>query len=151
MQRVEEYRMPVILYDNTVTLRFPSKSSNEGFARVAVAAFVAQRDITIETLADIKTAVSEAVTNAIVHGYEDTIGEIEITCRMYGDTIEISVTDYGCGISDVDMARTPLYTSRPELERSGMGFTVMETFMDDVNVHTAVGEGTTVVMRKQLA
>ncbi|NSW91681.1 MAG: anti-sigma F factor [Firmicutes bacterium] len=133
---------------NEMTLIFPSKSSNESFARIVAAAFASQLDPTVEELADVKTAVSEAVTNAIIHGYENETGEIRMNCKLYPDSIEIAITDEGKGIENVDLARQPLYTSKPEMERSGMGFTVMETFMDKVEVITEVGKGTTVVMFK---
>lgn len=136
---------------NFMELRIPSKSQNEAFARVATAAFASQLDPTIEELADIKTAVSEAVTNSIIHGYEDCEGIIIIKCRMDECGVEIEVKDEGKGIEDVEQARQPLYTSKPELERSGMGFTVMETFMDEVEVHSEKGKGTVVIMRKKFA
>lgn len=138
-------------YSNEMKIQFPNKSSNEGFARVAVAAFVAQLDVTVEELADIKTAVSEAVTNSIVHGYENLKGYITVECRINDNMVEIVVDDSGHGIGDVEKARQPLYTSRPELERSGMGFTVMETFMDEVEVKSALGVGTTITMRKKIS
>ncbi len=138
-------------YRNDMKIQFPNRSSNEGFARVAVAAFVAQLDVTVEQLSDIKTAVSEAVTNAIVHGYEHMKGYITVECAITDDGVEITVSDSGHGIGDIEKARQPLYTSRPELERSGMGFTVMETFMDEVTVTSALGVGTTVVMKKKLS
>ena len=116
---------------NYMEIRIPSKSQNESFARVATAAFASQLDPTIEELADIKTAVSEAVTNSIIHGYEDCEGIITIKCQMDEFGVEIEVKDEGKGIED-EQARQPLYTSKPELERSGMGFTVMQTFMDEV-------------------
>jgi stage II sporulation protein AB (anti-sigma F factor) len=134
-----------------MSIQFPNKSANEGFARVAAAAFVAQLDVTVEELSDVKTAVSEAVTNAIVHGYENMKGYITVACRIEGDLVEIKVSDSGHGIPDVEKARQPLYTSRPELERSGMGFTVMETFMDEVDVVSALGVGTTVIMKKRIS
>jgi len=136
--------------DNEMKLEFLSKSQNESFARSVVAAFVAQLDPTIEELAEVKTAVSEAVTNAIIHGYECSIGIVRIEARIMDKTVEIEVIDSGKGIEDVELARQPLYTSKPELERSGMGFTVMETFMDKVEVITKPGEGTTVRMTKTL-
>jgi stage II sporulation protein AB (anti-sigma F factor) len=139
------------MYSNEMMIRFPSKSANEGFARVAVAAFVAQLDVTVEELSDIKTAVSEAVTNSIVHGYENVKGYITVECRIEDDAVHITVSDSGHGISDIEKARQPLYTSRPELERSGMGFTVMETFMDSVEVTSALGVGTTVKMKKKIS
>lgn len=129
---------------------FMSKTVNEGFARVAVAAFLSQIDPTVEQLAEIKTAVSEAVTNAIVHGYEGMSGLVTLTCRQTGRLVTVTVEDNGCGISDVEMARTPLFTTKPELERSGMGFTVMENFMDSVEVYSKEHSGTKVVMVKKL-
>lgn len=136
--------------DNFMRTEFMSKSSNEGFARVAVAAFLAQLDPTVEQLAEIKTAVSEAVTNAIVHGYEGMSGIVTLTCRYQGSLVTVTVEDKGCGISDVEMARTPLFTTKPELERSGMGFTVMESFMDSVEVCSKEHSGTKVIMVKRL-
>ncbi len=136
--------------NNEMKVEIISKSSNESFARVVVAAFVSQLDPTVEELADIKTAVSEAVTNAIIHGYENSIGTITIHCKLIGNTIEIVVQDNGKGIKDITLARQPLYTSQPELERSGMGFTVMETFMDDVKVESNNDTGTRVSMTKHI-
>lgn len=137
-------------YNNKMKIQFLNKSANEGFARVSVAAFVAQLDVTVEQLADIKTAVSEAVTNSIVHGYEELVGYVTVECEIAEETVYITVSDFGRGISDIDLARKPLYTSRPELERSGMGFTVMETFMDSVEVSSSLGLGTTVRMSKKI-
>ena len=135
---------------NRVTLRFPSKSSNESFARSAAAAFAAQLDPTLDKLEDIKTAVSEAVTNAVVHGYGDTIGMITMTVRLFEDkAVEISVADKGKGITDIEKARQPLFTTGGA-ERSGMGFTIMESFMDSLKVRSKEGKGTTVTMRKKL-
>jgi stage II sporulation protein AB (anti-sigma F factor) len=131
-------------------MEFSSQSENEGFARVAVGAFLAGLNPTVDELADVKTAVSEAVTNAIIHGYEGGEGKIWITCQIEGNQVEISVIDTGKGIQDVDKAREPLYTTRPELERSGMGFTFMEAFMDEVWVASAPGKGTQVTMRRQI-
>lgn len=136
------------MIQNSMRLEFPSKSQNESFARVVVASFAAQLDPTIEELSDIKTAVSEAVTNAIIHGYEDKIGTIIIISKIEGNKIEIIVEDKGVGIEDIDKAKEPFYTSRPELERSGMGFTVMETFMDELELFSEVGKGTKVRMVK---
>lgn len=136
--------------DNFMRTEFFSKSSNEGFARAAVSAFLSQLDPTIEQLAEIKTAVSEAVTNAIVHGYESMSGLVALTCQWKERLVTITVEDKGCGISDVAMARTPLFTTKPELERSGMGFTVMESFMDSVEVYSKEHSGTKVVMVKKL-
>lgn len=135
---------------NKMRAEFISKSVNESFARVVVASFVAQADPTIDILADIRTAVSEAVTNAIIHGYEENEGIITIECLLYADHVEITVEDSGKGIEDIEKAKTPLYTSRPELERSGMGFTVMETFMDSLTVESTPGKGTKIHMTKQL-
>lgn len=137
-------------YNNKMKIQFLNKSANEGFARVSVAAFVTQLDVTVEQLADIKTAVSEAVTNSIVHGYEGLTGYITVECELEDDTVHITVSDCGRGISDIELARKPLYTSRPELERSGMGFTVMETFMNTVEVTSSLGLGTVVRMSKKL-
>lgn len=136
--------------DNFMRIEFLNKTANEGYARVAVAAFISQLDPTIEQTAEIKTAVSEAVTNAIVHGYEDMTGYVTLTCQWTGRLVTVTVEDRGCGIADIAMARTPLFTTRPELERSGMGFTVMENFMDSVEVYSKEREGTKVVMVKQL-
>lgn len=135
---------------NEMRLEFLSRSSNESFARVAIAAFAAQMDPTLEEITDIKTAVSEAVTNAIIHGYEAEEGYVKISAKIYADRIIIEVSDDGKGIEDVEKARQPLYTSKPELERSGMGFTVMETFMDQVEVISAPGQGTRVKMVKYI-
>ncbi len=135
---------------NEMRLEFTSKSQNESFARVTVAAFAAQLDPTLEEIADIKTAVSEAVTNAIIHGYENTIGTVTIIAKLYQRKIEIDIIDEGKGIEDIEKAKQPLYTSKPELERSGMGFTVMETFMDEMEVVSAPGLGTRVKLVKCL-
>lgn len=137
--------------DNYMRLQFSSRSENESFARVAVAAFIAQLDPTMEELTEIKTVVSEAVTNAIIHGYEETFGEVRVECRIWHSTVEIAVEDDGIGIEDVDMARQPLFTSRPDLERSGMGITIMENFMDEFTIDSIPGQGTRVRMRKVLA
>ncbi|SHH64226.1 anti-sigma F factor [Sporanaerobacter acetigenes] len=134
---------------NYMKLDFLSKSTNEAFARVVVAAFASQLDPTIEEISDIKTAVSEAVTNAIIHGYEDTEGIVTIESKIENQEIEILVYDKGKGIEDLEKAMEPFYTSKPELERSGMGFTVMETFMDKLEVASHIGEGTVVKMRKK--
>ncbi len=134
---------------NEVKVEFPSKSANEAFARIVAAAFVSQLDPTLEELADVKTAVSEAVTNAIIHGYENRPGIVTMICRLYADAVEIKVIDKGKGIEDIELARQPLYTSRPEMERSGMGFTVMESFMDRVDVVSEPGKGTEVTLFKK--
>jgi stage II sporulation protein AB (anti-sigma F factor) len=133
---------------NEMKLEFLSKSSNESFARVVAAAFVSQLDPVLEELADIKTAVSEAVTNAIIHGYENKSGIIEMKCSLYTNSVEIEISDNGKGIEDIELARQPLYTSKPEMERSGMGFTVMENFMDKVEILSVLGQGTSVKMYK---
>lgn len=135
---------------NYMKLQFWSKSQNEAFARVVVASFASQLDPTIEELTDVKTAVSEAVTNSIIHGYSEGLGIVVIECNINSDDeIEIFIKDDGKGIEDVELARQPLYTSKPELERSGMGFTVMETFMDKVEVESQKDVGTTVHMIKK--
>ncbi len=139
------------LYDNEMKLEFTSKTSNEAFARVAVAAFVSQLDPTIDELSDIKTAVSEAVTNSIIHGYNDEEGTVKVVCKIFLDTVQIEISDNGKGIEDVEMAMRPLYTSKPDLERSGMGFTIMESFMDEVKVESAIGFGTKVLMKKKIS
>ena len=139
------------IYDNEMKLEFLSKSNNEAFARITVAAFVSQLDPTIEELADIKTAVSEAVTNAIIHGYEDTEGIVKVTAKIFANTVEIEISDTGKGIENVDLARKALYTTKANLERSGMGFTIMESFMDQLTVRSVPGRGTTVTMKKKLA
>lgn len=136
------------LYENEMKLEFLSKSNNEAFARISVAAFASQLDPTIEELADIKTAVSEAVTNCIIHGYEDFEGLITIHCKIFANTIYIEISDNGKGIENVDMAKEPLFTSKPDLERSGMGFTIMDSFMDDLEVESILGLGTKVTMKK---
>ena len=135
---------------NEVTLRFPSRSANEGFARSAAAAFLAQLDPTVEQVYDIKTAVSEAVTNAIVHGYRDKLGVITMTVRIYAPAVaEIIISDKGCGIEDIQKAREPMFTTGGA-DRSGMGFTIMESFMDGLTVRSKPGKGTTVTLRKVL-
>ena len=137
-------------FDNEMKLEFISKSSNEAFARVAVAAFAAQLDPTIEELADIKTAVSEAVTNSIIHGYEDKQGLIKIMCRLIDNKITIEISDKGKGIDDIEAAKEPLYTTKPNLERSGMGFTIMENFMDSMEIESILGLGTKITMTKNI-
>ena len=127
------------LYENEMKLEFLSKSSNEAFARISVAAFASQLDPTIEEM---------AVTNCIVHGYENTCGIVKVVCKIFANSIEIEISDTGKGIENVELARKPLYTSKPNLERSGMGFTIMESFMDEVNVDSVLGLGTKVTMKK---
>ena len=152
---------------NEMALEFDAVSTNESFARVAVAAFITPLNPTVEELADVKTAVSEAVTNAIIHGYENVYGygrhgeqkpvhvkvqegKVYVRCRIEGDGLHIEVEDKGIGIENLDKAMEPLYTSKPELERSGMGFMFMEAFMDQVEVQSAPGVGTTVYMKKKI-
>ena len=122
------------VYDNEMKVEFLSKSSNEAFARIAVAAFIAQLDPTLEELADIKTAVSEAVTNSIIHGYEEQVGIVTVKCKIRENEVFIEIVDSGKGIENVDMAKQPLYTTKANMDRSGMGFTIMESFMDAVEV-----------------
>jgi len=136
--------------NNEMKLEFISKSSNEAFARITVAAFAAQLDPTIEELADIKTAVSEAVTNAIIHGYEEKKGIVKIRCQIINDELIIEISDNGQGIENIDLAKQPLYTTKPNLERSGMGFTIMESFMDEIEIESIVGMGTKVTMKKKI-
>lgn len=136
-------------FENEMKLEILSKSQNEAFARVVVGAFASQLDPTIEEIADVKTAVSEAVTNCIIHGYENSQGLITIKASIKDNILEVEIIDHGKGIDNIEEAREPLYTSKPELERSGMGFTVMETFMDSLKVYSKIGEGTTVIMTKK--
>lgn len=135
---------------NEMLLEFESKSQNESFARTVVAAFAAQLDPTIEELADIKTAVSEAVTNSIIHGYANRMGIIKMHCIICENEIIVEVMDEGVGIENIDKAMEPLYTTRPELERSGMGFSFMEAFMDKLEVESSLGSGTIVKMKKRI-
>ncbi|WP_010273962.1 anti-sigma F factor [Paenibacillus senegalensis] len=136
---------------NMMKLQFSSRSENESFARVAVAAFVSQLDPTVNELTDIKTVVSEAVTNAIIHGYDNKEdGVVTITCVIEDETVRLTIEDSGMGIENLDEARQPLFTSKPELERSGMGFTIMENFMDHIEIDTQVGKGTVVTMTKRI-
>lgn len=136
-------------YINKLSLKFSAKNENEAFARLAVASFCSVRLKSLESISDIKTVVSEAVTNAIVHGYENKDGEVIINCEITEDTILLEVIDNGVGIEDIEQAKTPFYTSKPEMERSGMGFTVMEGFMDKMEIISKVGEGTRVVLTKK--
>lgn len=149
--------------ENHMTMEFDAKSQNEGLARVAVSAFLTEIDPTIDEMNDIKTAVSEAVTNSIIHGYNEGPGKVILSCKLlnkiyaktdhtYGEdsVITIEVKDYGVGIEDIDKAREPLFTTKPELERSGMGFMFMEMFMDKVDVKSEPGEGTSVMMEKKI-
>ena len=139
-----------MINDNEMKLEFLSKSNNEAFARITVAAFVAGLDPTIEEISDIKTAVSEAVTNSIVHGYEDKLGIIKLKCKIQNRKVIIEITDNGKGIENIEMAKQPLYTSKPNLERSGMGFTIMESFMDELKIESVLGVGTKVTMKKEV-
>lgn len=137
-------------FENYMTLEFPSRSNNEAFARSAVACFAAQLDPTMEELGDIRTAVSEAVTNAIVHGYPDDIGMVTLRCRILkGNTLDIVVKDKGIGIADIEQARKPMFTTGGA-DRSGMGFTIMESFMTNLDITSEPGKGTTVHMRRKL-
>lgn len=136
---------------NSVKMEFISKSSNEGFARSSVACFASQLDPTLDELGDIKTAVSEAVTNCIVHAYPDTLGKIMLRAKIFPDnSIEITVRDWGHGIEDIEKARQPMFTTGGD-ERSGMGFTIIDSFMDKLKVRSTLGKGTTVIMRKKIS
>lgn len=136
---------------NEMRLMFLSKSENESFSRVTAAAFVSPLDPTVSELVEVKTAVSEAVSNAVIHGYDKTVGVITLEMRLFSDyTVEITVTDSGKGIVDIEKAKEPLYTTKTEEERSGMGFTVMESFMDTLEVESSPGKGTRVFMKKRL-
>ncbi len=137
---------------NEMHLQFSALSQNESFARVAVAAFITQLDPTLDELTEIKTVVSEAVTNSIIHGYEgDPSGIVYISCQIEDSTVHITIRDEGIGINDLEEARQPLFTTKPELERSGMGFTIMENFMDDFEVETGSSLGTTLRLTKHLS
>jgi stage II sporulation protein AB (anti-sigma F factor) len=137
---------------NEMKIKFLSKSVNEAFARTAVSAFITQLDPTINEIADIRTAVSEAVTNCVVHAYRDIVGEIEINVRIYENSdVYIKIKDKGCGIEDIKQAMEPLFTTAPSEERAGLGFAVMESFMDKLSVRSKIGIGTTIIMRKKLA
>ena len=133
---------------NEMKLEFDSRSANEAFARVTVASFMTQLNPTLEEVSDVKTAVSEAVTNAIIHGYEYHVNKVQIYAGIEGRTLHLEISDRGVGIPDVKKAMEPLYTTRPELERSGMGFSFMEAFMDEVQVESEPGKGTIVRMKK---
>lgn len=137
---------------NFMSLEFAALSQNEAFARIAVASFVSQLDITMDELEEIKTVVSEAVTNSIIHGYEENLeGIVRISVAMTRDSVELVIEDHGKGIDDVEQAMQPLYTTKPELERSGMGFTIMESFMDSIEVVTSPGNGTKIRLSKRLS
>ena len=137
-------------HTNEMMIEFDSRSCNEGFARVAVAAFCTQMNPTLEEVADLKTAISEAITNAIIHGYDNEVHKIRIECKIAGHDLYVTVIDHGKGIPDVKKAMEPLYTTRPELERSGMGFAFMEAFMDEIAVVSQPGVGTEVHMKKRV-
>ena len=137
-------------HNNEMTIIFDSRSCNEGFARVAVAAFCTQLNPTLEEVADIKTAVSEAITNSIIHGYDNQVKKIRIECRTEEKTLYVTVSDEGRGRPDVQKAMEPMFTTRPELDRSGMGFAFMEAFMDEIQVESQVGKGTVVRMKKAI-
>lgn len=137
---------------NEMQIKFSAISQNESFARVTVAAFITQLDPTMDELTEIKTVVSEAVTNSIIHGYEqDPNGMVYISVTIEDGVVDMTIRDEGLGIIDVDEARQPLFTTKPELERSGMGFTIMENFMDEIEIHTHPGKGTEIRLRKHLA
>ena len=136
--------------NNEVRVEFDAISENEAFARISAAAFITPLNPTLEEIADVKTAVSEAVTNAIIHGYEGRTGKVWLYCRLVEHRLHIEVQDKGKGIEDVEKAMEPLFTTKPELDRSGMGFSFMEAFMDQVHVESEPGKGTKVVMRKQI-
>ena len=137
-------------FENEMKLEFISKSSNEAFARIAVAAFVSQLDPSLEELADIKTAVSEAVTNSIIHGYENKLGIVKIVGKLQANKIILEISDSGKGIENIEEAKQPLFTTKSNLERSGMGFTIMESFMDKVDVESILDIGTKVTMEKEI-
>ncbi|KUO95878.1 anti-sigma F factor [Ferroacidibacillus organovorans] len=133
---------------NEMSIQFSAISENESFARVAVAAFISQLNPTMEELTEVKTVVSEAVTNAIIHGYAENSGDVYLRCKIMGYTMELTIEDHGKGMEDIDEARQPLFTTRPDLERSGMGFTIMESFMDEMTIESAPNRGTLVHMKK---
>lgn len=136
--------------ENNMKIEFDSRSENEGFARVAVAAFVTPLNPTLEEIEDIKTAVSEAVTNSIIHGYGERIEKIILTASIKENEFFVEIKDFGCGIENIEKAMEPMYTTRPDLERSGMGFAFMEAFMDDIHIESEVNKGTTIYMNKKI-
>ena len=136
--------------ENQMKIIFDARSINEGFARMAAASFMTQLNPTLEQIDDVKTAVSEAVTNSIVHAYSDEDKQVELECRYEGKMLTITIIDYGIGIEDIDTAMQPFYTTKADLERTGMGFTFMETFMDELEVHSQKDKGTQVIMRKYI-
>ena len=135
---------------NEMEIQFDSKSCNEGFARVAVAAFLTQMNPTVEEVADVKTAVSEAVTNAIIHGYEKNPGMVRMAAKIEDNVVSVEISDTGAGIENLEKAMEPMYTTKPELDRSGMGFAFMEAFMDELDVQSELGKGTTIRMKKTI-
>jgi stage II sporulation protein AB (anti-sigma F factor) len=136
--------------ENNMMIEFDSRSENEGFARVAVAAFVTPLKPTLEEIEDVKTAVSEAVTNSIIHGYGEQVEKILLKASIKENTVYIEITDFGCGIENIEKAMEPMYTTRPDLERSGMGFAFMEAFMDEIHIESEVNKGTTIYMNKKI-
>lgn len=136
--------------EQEMSLRFDSYPENEQFARMVVTAFLMDLNPTVDEMADVKTAVSEAVTNAIIHGYEDGVGQVSLICKKAGSEVSVTVSDQGKGIADVEKAREPFFTTKPEAERSGMGFCFMEAFMDEIHIESAEGRGTSVQMKKRL-
>ncbi len=136
--------------ENNMMIEFDSRSENEGFARVSVAAFVTSLNPTLEEIEDIKTAVSEAVTNCIIHGYGEEVEKIVLKAAIKDNTLYLEITDFGCGIENIEKAMEPMYTTRPDLERSGMGFAFMEAFMDEIHIKSEVGKGTTIYMNKKI-
>ena len=139
------------MYKNNMRIEFPASSDNERFARTVAAAFILELDPTIDQLSEIKTAVSEAVTNSIIHGYDSELGNVVMEGNIFDDTVEFVISDDGEGIPDIRRAREPLFTGKPEMERSGMGFTIMEAFMDSVEVESEIGKGTRVTMSKKIS
>lgn len=137
-------------FDNILTLKFPSRPGNVSLARICVSTFITPLDPSLSDLSDIKTALSEAVTNALVHGYEDTEGLIELEMTLKDRTLSVTVKDFGCGMENVEESMRPLFTTKPSQERTGMGFTIMEAFMDNVDVHSEKGKGTTVKLMKYI-
>lgn len=136
--------------ENWMQLQFEARSENESLARIAVASFITPLNPTLEEMADVKTAISEAVTNAIIHGYEEGEGVVYIRCRLLGDLLEVEIEDKGKGIEDVELAMEPLFTTKPDKDRSGMGFSFMEAFMDELEVESFSGRGTRIMMKKKL-
>ena len=139
-----------MVQENHMQVHFDAKSVNEGLARMVVTAFMTNMNPTLEQIADVKTAVSEAVTNAIIHGYADETKQVELTCDQNGQQLVVTVEDHGVGLEDLEQALQPFFTTKPELERSGMGFSFMEAFMDRIEVRSKKGEGTRVVMWKYI-